>query len=63
MRKLTYNIIENNGNSYVMEFITDREPEWTEEQFTRHRFNCKMELIKNEITEEKQSVSREVRLG
>lgn len=58
MRKLVYNIIESNEEPYRLEFITDRSPEWTEEQFTRHRKNCKMQLISNETTEEKESVSR-----
>lgn len=62
MRKLLYKIEEGN-TSYNLEFITDRKPEWTEEQYTRHRVNCKMTLINNETTEEKESVSREVRLG
>lgn len=63
MRKLIYKITELNEEPYGLEFITDRSPKWTEEQFTRHRINCKMELISNETTEEKEPLSREVRLG
>jgi len=63
MRKLIYKITESNEKPYRLEFITDRTPEWTEAQFTRHRINCKMELISNEITEEKEPVSRESKLG
>lgn len=63
MRKLVYKITESNEEPYGLEFITDRSPEWTEEQFTRHRINCKMELISNETTEEKEPLSREIGLG
>ena len=63
MRKLIYKIIESNKEPYGLEFITDRSPKWTEEQYTRNRLNCRMELISNETTEEKQPLSREVRLG
>jgi hypothetical protein len=63
MRKLIYKITELNEKPYGLEFITDRSPKWTEEQYTRHRLNCKMELISNETTEEKEAVSREIELG
>jgi hypothetical protein len=63
MRKLIFKVTEPNEKPYGLEFITDKSPEWTEEQFTRHRYNCKMELISNENTEEKESVSRKVKLG
>jgi len=62
MKKLIYKITEDD-KQYSLEFITDRTPEWTEQQYTRHRINCKMELISNETTEEKEPLSREVRLG
>jgi len=62
MKKLIYKITEDD-KQYSLEFITDRTPEWTEQQYTRHRINCKMELISNETTEEKEPISREVRLG
>ena len=63
MRKLVYKVIEDDTNYYHLEFITDRTPAWTEQQYTRHRINCRMELISNETTEEKEPISREVRLG
>ena len=62
MRKLIYNVTDGDER-YTLEFITDRTPEWTEQQYTRHRINCKMDLISNETTEEKEPLSREVRLG
>lgn len=62
MKKLIYKITEDD-KQYSLEFITDRTPEWTEQQYTRNRINCKMELISNEITKEKEPLSREVRLG
>jgi len=62
MRKLIYNVTDGDER-YTLEFITDRTPEWTEQQYTRHRINCKMDLILNETTEEQKPISREVRLG
>lgn len=62
MRKLIYNVTDGDER-YTLEFITDRTPEWTEQQYTRHRINCKMELISNETTEEQKPISREVGLG
>ena len=62
MKKLIYKIIEDD-KQYSLEFITDRTPEWTEQQYTRNRINCKMELLSNETTKEKEPLSREVRLG
>ena len=62
MRKLVYKVTEDN-KQYSLEFITDRTPEQTEQQYTRNRANCKMDLILNETTEEKEPISREVRLG
>ena len=63
MRKLTYLIVPNEGNYYHVEFITDREPKWTEEQFLRHRRGYKMEMLSDEETKEKIPTSREVKLG
>jgi len=57
MRKLIYNVTDGDER-YTLEFITDRTPEWTEQQYTRHRINCKMDLISNETTEEKEPLSR-----
>ena len=62
MRKLTYKITEV-SNTYGLEFITDRTPQWTEKQYMRHRSNITMELISDEATEEKKPLSREVKLG
>jgi len=62
MRKLIYNVTDGDER-YTLEFITDRTPEWTEQQYTRHRINCRMELISNETTEEQKPLSREVGLG
>ena len=66
MRKLIYKITEEKEQSqsiYHIEFITDRTPEWTEQQYLRHRSNTLMELVSDEETEEKEPVSREVELG
>ena len=66
MRKLVYKIIEETESSqsiHHIEFITDRTPEWTEQQYLRHRSNTLMELVSDEETEEKEPVSREVELG
>ena len=63
MRKLVYKVTEDDTNYYHLEFITDRTPAWTEQQYTRHRINCRMELISNETTEEQKPISREVGLG
>ena len=62
MRKLIYNVTDGDER-YTLEFITDRTPEWTEQQYTRHRINCKMELLSNETTKETEPISREVGLG
>ena len=58
MIKLTYLITEEN-ESYGMEFITDRTPQWTEEQYTRNR-NCTMTLIGEEPTEETEGTARKI---
>ena len=66
MRKLIYKITEEKAQSqsiYHIEFITDRTPEWTEEQYLRNRSNTIMELISDEETEEQESLSRKVKLG
>ena len=66
MRKLTYLITEEGEQSqtiYSLEFITDRTPTWTEQQYLRNRSNTFMELISDEATEEKEPVSREINLG
>lgn len=58
MRKLTY-LITQGSELQQIEFITDRTPEWTVEQYTRHR-NCTMELIGNEPTEETESKTKRI---
>jgi hypothetical protein len=58
MRKLTFQITEGN-EFYGMEFITDRTPQWTEEQYSRNR-NCTMELIGDEPTEETEATSKRI---
>ena len=66
MRKLVYKILEETPNSQTIkfiEFITDRTPQWTEEQYLRNRVNTTMELIEDEETKETEPISREVRLG
>ena len=66
MRKLTYKIVEETTNSQThkfIEFITNRTPQWTEEQYLRNRINTTMELIGDEETKETEPISREVRLG
>ena len=63
MKKLVFLIKEQDEAPKVIEFITDRSPEWTIEQYGRNRLPLEMELIKDEETEEKESVSREVDLG
>jgi hypothetical protein len=66
MKKLIYKITEEKSQSqsiYHIEFITDRTPEWTEEQYLRNRGNTIMELVSDEETEEQTAVSREVELG
>ena len=66
MRKQTFKITEEKSQSqsiYHIEFITDRTPEWTEQQYLRNRTNTFMELVSDEETEEKEPVSRKVKLG
>ena len=62
MRKLIFKI-EDNTSSKQIEFITDRTIEWTKKQYTRNRGPLTMELISDETTEEKETISREVKLG
>ena len=63
MRKLVFLITEQNEAPKVIEFITDRSPEWTIEQYGRNRLPLQMELIKDEESEEETQISREVDLG
>lgn len=61
MRKLVYKVMEN-GETYGMEFITDRTSEWTVEQYSRNR-NCTMLLISDLPTDETEGTSRRVNLA
>ena len=63
MRKLVFLIKEQDEAPKVIEFITDRSPEWTIEQYGRNRLPLEMELIKDEETKEEEHISREVDLG
>jgi hypothetical protein len=56
MRKLTY-VVTEGEESYSMEFITDRTPKWTEEQYMRHRKDCIMVLIDDLETNETEAKS------
>lgn len=63
MRKIIFQITKEGEQSQSIrniEFITDRTPEWTKEQYTRNREPLKMELISNEATEETEAISREI---
>tara|TARA_B110000977_G_C10917889_1_gene431881 strand:- start:490 stop:669 length:180 start_codon:yes stop_codon:yes gene_type:complete len=58
MKKLVYkitpttnafNLVNFGGDThYIMEFVTDRTPEWTEKEYKRNRQPLNMELISNE---------------
>ena len=61
MQKLTY-IITEGDRTYGMEFITNRTAAFTENEYTRHRNNCTMNLIGEEPTEETQGTAREIEL-
>ena len=63
MKKLVFLIKEQEEAPKVIEFITDRSPEWTIEQYGRNRLPLEMELIRDEETEENEPISREVDLG
>ena len=59
MRKIIYKITKGD-ESELVEFITDRTPEWTEKEYSRNREPLTMELISNEATKETETVSREI---
>ena len=63
MRKLVFLIKEQKEAPKVIEFITDRSPKWTIEQYGRNRLPLEMELIKDEESKETEPISREVELG
>ena len=59
MKKLIFEIKKDNEISY-MEFITDRTPGWTVQQYLRNRVGTVMTLILNTNTDEKEYSSREI---
>ena len=59
MRKMIYKITKGD-ESELVEFITDRTPEWTEKEYSRNREPLTMELISNEEAKETEAVSREI---
>ena len=52
--------ITKGDESELVEFITDRTPEWTEKEYSRNREPLTMELISNEEAKETEAVSREI---
>jgi hypothetical protein len=63
LRKLEFIVDDSVNAPYGMEFITDRGVDWTIEQYSRNRQPLRMELVKNEETEETTPTAREVDLG
>lgn len=62
MRRLVFEIKKDNEISH-MEFITDRTPAWTIQQYLRNRPDTVMTLISNGSTDLKESLSREITLN
>ncbi len=62
MRRLVFELKENNEISHI-EFITDRTPGWTVQQYLRNRLGTVMTLISNNTTVEKEYSSREITLN
>ena len=62
MRRLVFEIKKDNEISH-MEFITDRTPAWTVQQYLRNRSDIVMTLISNNTTDEKEFSSREITLN
>ena len=62
MRRLVFEIKKGNEISH-MEFITDRTPGWTIQQYLRNRLGAVMTLISNNTTDEKECSSREITLN
>ena len=62
MRRLVFEIKKGNEISH-MEFITDRTPGWTIQQYLRNRFDIVMTLISSDTTDEKEFSSREITLN
>tara|TARA_B100002019_G_C20874075_1_gene405426 strand:+ start:172 stop:372 length:201 start_codon:yes stop_codon:yes gene_type:complete len=62
MKRLVFEIKKDNEISH-MEFITDRTPAWTIQQYLRNRPDTVMTLISNGSTDIKESFSREITLN
>ena len=62
MRKLIFELKEGNKISHI-EFITDRTPGWTLQQYLRNRPGTVMTLISNNSTDIKEHSSREITLN
>ena len=62
MRKLIFEIKKDKEISHI-EFITDRTPAWTIQQYLRNRPGEVMTLISNNTTDEKEFSSREITLN
>ena len=62
MRKLIFELKEGDKITH-MEFITDRTPGWTVQQYLRNRPGVIMTLISNNSTDEKEFSSREITLN
>ena len=62
MRRLVFEIKKDNEISH-MEFITDRTPAWTIQQYLRNRSDIVMTLISNNTTDEQEFSSREITLN
>ena len=62
MRRLVFEIKKGNEISH-MEFITDRTPGWTIQQYLRNRSDTVMTLISSDTTDEKEFSSREITLN
>ena len=60
MKKLTFKVVED-GEFYDLEIITDRTPQWTIDQYSRHRY-CTMELVNDEPTNETESTFKKISL-
>ena len=59
MRKLIFELKEGDKISH-MEFITDRTPGWTVQQYLRNRPGMVMTLISNESIDKQEPSSREI---
>ena len=59
MRKLIFELKEGDKISH-MEFITDRTPSWTVQQYLRNRPGMVMTLISNESIDKQEPSSREI---